>query len=235
MFEVAIEDGIGSLSCRDARWLGTGVVGGFSTADRAANLTVPTGFDRTDLSDYVTQRCEAAEVDSVGPALLTAVDQYHARGARDGSVTVLATAGLSNPAALPVDDPGRAAEGGPATDRSPPPGTVNLLVGTTRALGDGGLTSLLATAVEAKTGTLQSLTGFTGTTSDAVAVGSNSAGNPAAFAGSSTDLGQSTRACVREAIRASLQSYYAERELPASVADAEYGSVTAGRATAFEP
>jgi len=236
MFEVDVEAGLCRLACEGARWLSTGVDGGYSTADRAVNVTVPTAFDRADLATYVAERCDTAGVDPAGPALLTAVEQTHARGARDGPVTVVATAGLSNPAALPVDGAADAVAGdAPAGGESPPPGTVNLLVGTTRALEDATLASLLATAVEAKTATLQSLTGFTGTTSDAIAVGCDPAGDPAAFAGSGTDLGQSTRACVREAIRASLDSSYGDRGRPATVADAEHGAVTDRRATVFDP
>jgi adenosylcobinamide hydrolase len=114
-------------------------------------------------------------------------------------------------------------------------GTVNLLVGTSRGLDRGALATLLATAVEAKTATLQSLTGFTGTTSDAVVVGCDSAGEAAPFAGSGTAVGAATRACVREAVRASLRSRYADREVPDSVSDAEHGVRTDGRGTVFEP
>lgn len=239
MFEVAIEAGICQLSAEGTRWLATGIDGGFSAADRAVNVTVPTGFDRTDLAAYVVERCEAAGIPTAGPALLTAVEQTHGRGARAGPVTVVATAGLSNPATLPVGaiGPAGAADGrGESADRdSPPVGTVNLLVGSRRSLEDAALASLLATVVEAKTATLQSLTGFTGTTSDAVAVGCATDGEPTTFAGSATDLGDAARACVREAVRASLESYYEDREVPETVADAQHGAVTTRRATVFEP
>ncbi|MFC6730666.1 hypothetical protein ACFQDG_18600, partial [Natronoarchaeum mannanilyticum] len=41
--------------------------------------------------------------------------------------------------------------------------------------------------------------------------------------------------CVRDAVLASLRSRYADRELPASVADAEYGVATTRSAEVFEP
>lgn len=220
------------LRLPEGRWLSTGVHAGYARADRAVNLTVPTPFDRTDLSAYVADRCAAAGFDADGPALLTAVDQADARAARAGPVTVVATAGLSNPASLPVPAP---ADQSTVPDERPPPGTVNLLVGTTRALSDGALASCLATAVEAKTATLQALSGFTGTTTDAIAVGCDPDGEPAAFVGSSTEVGRSVRACVRDAVRASLEATDAEAEPPSDVADAPHGAVTARSATVFEP
>jgi adenosylcobinamide hydrolase len=114
-------------------------------------------------------------------------------------------------------------------------GTVNLLVGTDRALDEGVLASLLATVVEAKAATLVPSTGFSGTTSDAVVVGTDPEGEPAAFAGSATPVGAAARACVRTAVVGGLQSRYAETAVPESVAAAEHGVVTDERARAFEP
>jgi adenosylcobinamide hydrolase len=228
-----VADGVLRVSGPD-RWLATGPGGGLRTAPVAYNISVPEGFDRTDLDSYVTERRERAGFEREGPALLTGVGLEHARGARAEPVTVVATAGLSNPAALPMNpdasDDGAEAE---AADREP--GTVNLLVGTTRALDRGALATLLATAVEAKTATLQSLTGFTGTTSDAVVVGCHRDGEPADFAGSGTPVGAATRACVRDAVRASLDSRYTDRAIPGSVTDADHGVRTGERATVFEP
>jgi adenosylcobinamide hydrolase len=232
-FRTTVADGVLQFRGSATRWLATGPDGGYRNAPAAYNLTVPEGFDRTDLSTYVRERRERAGFGDSGPALLTGVDLAHARGARAGPVTVVATAGLSNPAELPMD-PGDA-DASEHDDADPETGTVNLLVGTTRALDDGALATLLATAVEAKTATLHSATGFTGTTSDAVVVGCDPEGDPAAFAGSGTDVGSATRACVREAVRASLDSRYLDRPVPDSVADAEYGVRTDRRATVFEP
>ncbi|WP_424016448.1 adenosylcobinamide amidohydrolase [Halorientalis pallida] len=230
-----VADGVLRVSGPD-RWLATGPGGGFRTAPAAYNVSVPEGFDRTDLDSYVTERRERAGFEREGPALLTGVDLGHARGARAGPVTVVATAGLSNPAALRMDPDAAASDdeaGATTADRET--GTVNLLVGTTRALDRGALATLLATAVEAKTATLQSLTGFTGTTSDAVVVGCHRDGESADFAGSGTPVGAATRACVRDAVRASLDSRYTDREIPGDVADADHGVRTDQRATVFEP
>lgn len=246
MFEATVRDGVCRLAGPEARWLATGWDGGYATADGAINVSVPEGFDRTDLADYVAARRERAGFDGGGPALLTGVDQTHARGARAGTVTVVATAGLSNPAALPVGESTCRCTGEGSTPQDTPgperaadsgfrPGTVNLLVGTTRSLSDGALATFLATAVEAKTATLAAETGFTGTTSDAVAVGCDRSGHPAAFAGSATAVGEATRACVRDAVRASLASRYPDGDVPARVADAAHGTVTTGRPTRFRP
>lgn len=227
MCETARVAGVCRLAL-SGRWLATGPDGGYCDADAAHIVSVPEPFERTDPAAYAAKRVDAAGFEGGGPALLTGVEAADARGARAGSVTVVATAGLSNPARLPVSPENAAGE---ATERSHTAGTVNLLVGTTRALADGTLATLLGTAVEAKTATLQAVTGFSGTTTDAVAVGTDTTGEPTDFAGSATDLGAATRVCVREAVLASLDAR--ESTPPESVADAEHGVVTRGSAEVF--
>lgn len=243
MFESEVSDGVLCARRPKTRWLSTGFSGGFETADAAYNVSVPTGFDRTDLDAYFVERREGANFDMSGPAMLTGVDLRHARRARLDGVAVIATAGLSNPATLPMTE-GTADEAdyetapdGVSDDGDDPPraGTVNLLVGTTRALDDGALATLLGTAVEAKTATVLAETGYTGTTSDAVIVGSDLTGEPAAFAGSATPVGRAVRLCVRDAVRASLRARYESVEtddvIPESVAAADYGVVSNGDPT----
>lgn len=250
MVETDVADGVLRVRVPGTRWLSTGHDGGVCDADAAYNLSVPEGFDREDLAAYVRQRRERAGFPEAGPALLTGVSMAHARGARAGSVTVVATAGLSNPATLPLDagdggggDPDPT--GGTVADRDGhrgPPGTVNLLVRTGRSLTDGGLASLLVSAVEAKTATLQRATGFSGTTSDGVVVGCERGGEagdaedrtPDAYAGSVTDVGSAARACVRDALAASLRSRYPDGGYPDSVAAAEHGVETGRTATVFQ-
>ena len=157
----------------------------------------------------------------------------HAAGARLDSVAVVATVGISNPATLPLDPDGTRPEG--LVGDAPAPGTVNLLVGTERALDDGALGTLLSVAVEAKTATLQALAGFTGTTSDAVVVGTDPTGGSCSFAGSATPVGDATRAAVRRAVVESFRSRYDEDEPPATVAAADAGIETSREAEAFDP
>ncbi|MFB6185230.1 MAG: adenosylcobinamide amidohydrolase [Haloarculaceae archaeon] len=242
MFRTHVSADVLQVLREDARWLATGFDGGLRRADVVYNVTVPEGFGRTDLDAYVAERTTEAGFDRPGISLLTGVSQRHARGARLGPVAAVATAGLSNPATLPLDpdvdsDGGTALESDDASgDASDPPvGTVNVVVGTTRALESGALATLLSTAVEAKTATLLQAVGFTGTTSDAVVVGCDPDGDAATFAGSASEVGRAARACVREALRAALASRYAETTPPESVADARFGVVTDRRAEVFEP
>lgn len=274
MFETEVSEGVLRAYSEGARWLSTGWAGGRGTADAAYNVSVPEGFDRTDLDAYLAERLERAGFSDPGPALLTGVELQHARGARCGPVVAVATAGVSNPAGLPMDvrdasdgdvsaldgdsgpDPATewdwvtagddspdAAENSPGTggdatgpdDR--PIGTVNVVVGTDRALAAGALANLLAVAVEAKTATLLAETGFPGTTTDAVVAGCDPASDEVVFSGSATEVGSCARACVREAVRASLESRYGgtDATIPESVAEADHGVVTDRRADVFEP
>lgn len=201
-----------------------------------------------------------APEDADGPALLTGVAMEHARAARLGteseggedtaesgeasSVTAVATAGVSNPAALFPDgrddvDAASSRAGNPVSDEYNP-GTVNVLVYADRMLTEGALANLVAVVAEAKAATLVREAGFPGTTTDAVIVGCPAVAGPtdtdvAQFSGSGTPIGAAARGCVRDAVLASLRSRYAERELPATVADAEYGVATARSADVFEP
>lgn len=243
MFEPRVREEVLQIRRPGTRWLSTGWDGGFETAGAAYNVSVPEGWDRTDLDTYVEDRRAEAAFDIDGPALLTGVDMGHLRGARSGPVEVYATAGVSNPAALPMDTSAesrestelRGSETTMETWPEGPPGTVNLIVGTTRALDDGAVATLLGVAVEAKTATLLAETGFTGTTTDAVIVGTDPDGESTPFAGSATPVGAATRACVREAVRASLHSRYDDGEFPDSVDEAAYGVETTRRATVFSP
>lgn len=228
-----------------ATYLSTGFDGGVRVADAAYNLTVPEGWGDAgprDLGAYVADRIAAAGFEATPdtPALLTGVAQRHAHLARLDGVTALATAGISNPAALPVSEPERraASAASETTDDGPPrPGTVNVLVGVDRTLDPGALANLVAVVAEAKATTLLAVAGVPGTTSDAVVVGCppgyEDGGDPAAFSGSATPVGAATRVCVRDAVHASLRSRYgADLDgLPDSVADAEYGVVSDERAT----
>lgn len=236
MFETEIREQVLRLRRPGTRWLSTGWDGGHSHGDATYNVTVPEGWERTDLEDYVTDRLETAGFGTDGPVLLTGVSQEHARVARHGSAVAVATVGLSNPAALPVDPDGESVGNrSEITNERPLSGTCNLFVGTTRDLDDGALANLLTVAAEAKTATLLSTVGFTGTTSDAVVAACDPTGESAAFSGSATPVGDAVRACVREAVTASLGSRYTDDQPPASVAGADYGVVTGTKAEVFKP
>ncbi|MBV0901378.1 adenosylcobinamide amidohydrolase [Haloarcula salina] len=234
MFETTVRERICQVRREGARWLSTAWDGGYRESDAVYNVTVPTGFDRTDLDAYREERLVDAGF-PVGPTLLTGVDMAHARCARSGPVTALATAGLSNPAALPMDE--RTGDREPATANDAPdwrPGTVNVLVGVDRAVDDGALATLLATAVEAKAATLLDAAGVPGTTSDAAIVGGVPSAERAPFAGSATEVGAAARACVRDAVRASLDARYDEADVP-TVEEAAHGVVTDRQTDVVQP
>lgn len=234
-YEPVVRDGVLALGRPGTRWLSTGHDGGYREADAAYNVTVPEGFERTDLKRYVADRLAGAGFEASGPSLLTGVEMRHARCARRGPVVACATAGVSNPAELPIPPDGSAPDPHPDPPDGWRPGTVNLLVGTDRSLGEGALASLLGVVVEAKAATLLHAVGVPGTTSDAAVVGSAPDGEPARFAGSSTDVGSAARACVREALLAGLRSRYPDGAPPDSVAEAAYGVRTDRPATVFVP
>ncbi|SEK33453.1 adenosylcobinamide amidohydrolase [Haloferax larsenii] len=240
MFDVTCRDGVCRIFRPETRWLSTGYDGGESTGNVVYNISVPEGWPETDLDTYVEERLAEAGFADVGPALLTGVDQQHARRARFGPVEVVATAGVSNPAELPVEGlrdggcenvPVDSVADDSSNSDEPKLGTVNVVVGTTRSLEPGALPNLVAVAAEAKAATLLSRCGSPGTTTDAVVAACDPAGETASFSGSATEVGNAARICVRDAILASLDSRYADRELPTSVEDAQYGVVADEHAT----
>ena len=249
VFEPTVRDEVCRLRRPGTRWLSTGHAGGESRSDAAYFLSVPEGWGNVDIPAYVADRLDAAGFSGSGPVLLTGVSMRHARRARLGPVEAVATAGVSNPAALPVDDdeaPGDSAGGSPdgdtpegaGSDGDNPGrrhhGTVNVAVGTTRSLAPGALPNLIAVAAEAKAATLLARVGVPGTTSDAVVVGCDPEGEAAAFSGSATPVGAATRVCVRDAVSAALSARYAEEPPPTSVDAAEYGVVSDARARVEE-
>lgn len=228
MSEITVSDGVLQYRREQTRWLSTGWRGGYSTEPAAHNVSVPEQWEHVDLDAYAKRRREHAGFETTGPTLFTGVDLSHARGARCGPVEAVTTAGLSNPATLPMNPK-------PTTTNRPTehhPGTVNIILTTSIALTDGALTTLLSAVVEAKTATLLATANVTGTTTDAVVVGCDRNGEKQPFAGSATTVGATTRAAVRESVRASLASRYAET-LP-TPETASYGVTTTHQANVFE-
>jgi len=219
-FETAVREEMLRLSGPETRWLSGGWDGGFTASTAAYNVTVPEGWSRTDLGAYGRERRTEAGFETPGPTLLTGVSVAHARVARLGPVVAVATAGISNPAALPMEPSGEVGEG--ETDDTAPPGTgtVNVLVATTRALSDGALGNLLTVAAEAKTATLLAHTGFPGTTTDAVVAGTVLDGERATFSGGAPG------GWAGGGVGGSLDSRYVEDDPPATVEAARYGVVT---------
>lgn len=231
MFDPVVRDGVLRVGRGGTRWLSTGWDGGFSRGPAAYLVSVPEGWECTDVGGYVTDRLAAVGFEPDGPVLLTGVGLAHARGARLGCVEVFATVGLSNPAALPMNPDSEPAS--VAGDDGWVPGTVNLIVGTTKGLSRGAQANLLTVVAEAKAATLVAETGFPGTTTDAVVTGVDPAGRAVEYSGSGTRVGMAARACTREAVAASLGSRYATEEIPVTVEAAAYGVSTDQRARVF--
>ena len=236
VFEATVREEVCRLRRPGTRWLSTGHDGGESRGDAAFLVSIPEGWGDVDIPAYVRERCGAAgfAAGASAPALLTGVSMRHARRARLGPVEAVATAGVSNPAALPVggDADGELAESGGTDTHSDRhhTGTVNVVVGTTRSLAPGALPNLAAVTAEAKAATLLARVGVPGTTSDAVVVGCDPEGEAAAFSGSATPVGSAARICVRDAVSAALDARYAGESPPTSVDAAEYGVVSDARA-----
>lgn len=229
MFQTTRNDGVLELRRPDTEWLSTGWAGGRSQADAAHSVSVPEGWHPDDLEADIERRVRRAGFARDGPVLVTGVDAVNARGARCGTVEAYATAGISNPAALPMDPPG-----GDLPDGRYEAGTVNVVVGTTMALENGALANLVAVATEAKAATLLHEAGIPGTTTDAVIAACDPTGLSAEFSGSATPVGAAARACVREAVRASLAARYDGDDVP-TVETADYPVSTDVRAEVFEP
>jgi len=230
LFESTVQSNVLQLRADELKWLSTGANGGSWRATAAYNITVPEGWDETDLESYAERRRATSGFEQPGPTLLTGVDQRHARRARLDPLEVVVTAGVSNPTTLPAAE-STTIKRVDETSTESQPGTINIIAGTTRNLSAGALANLIAVVTEAKTATLRRLTGFSGTTSDAVLVGSDPTGQSTRFSGASTPVGRAARACVREALTAALESRYETESIPKSVEDATYGSVTTVQAT----
>jgi len=238
LFEPTIEEGVLRLRRPGTRWLSGGWNGGEYEGPAAYSVSVPEGWSCEDVEGYVDDRLAAAGFEDPGPTLITGVDHEHVRGARCGPAEAYATAGVSNPAALPMTPDGDPdPDGENLPDGEPVAGTVNVVVGTTRSLAPGALANLLSVAAEAKAATLLARTGFPGTTSDAVIAAADPDGEPARFSGSATRVGAAARACVRDAVYAALRSRYEndrDAAVPGSVEDAAYGVSTDVRGRVFE-
>lgn len=223
--DLTIRDEVLQVRSSLTRWLSTGWNGGYHSSHTAYNITVPDGWNTIDLDEYITQRRTEADFDSDGPALLTGVHMKNARAATSGPVTAIATAGMSNPADLPIRTDG-------GTEIASP-GTVNVILHAATPVTQSALSGLLMTVIEAKTATLLAATGFPGTTTDAAIVGTATGNQEATFAGPATTLGAHARVCVRDAVLAALDAR--DQPVPTSVTEADSGVTTDQSTTVFAP
>ncbi len=227
MFETTHNEGVLQLAYRNAKWVSSGWNGGITTAHSAYNISVPDPWEHTDLGTYEENRRSQAGFSTPGPSLFTSVSLEHAYITTDYPVSVIATAGLSNP--TNYQSPTSRSSGDSANREAR--GTVNLLLGIERNLPDHCLIEVLCGAIEAKTLTLLQETGIPSTTTDAAIAGCTQTDEELQFAGSATDLGQAVRRCTRDAILASLHSNYPNQQYPSDETDATYGITLTGTTT----
>ncbi len=229
MFETTGRDSVCQIRREGARWLSTAWDGGYRTADAVYNVTVPEGFERTDLDAYRAERLSGAGF-AVGPTLLTvftwntpACPERVGVGAGDsGSLEPrrVADVGSGDSRRLRRD----CVESGGRPDWRP---------GT--AISSSVSTGRWTRARWRRCSPPPSRRGC-----DAARRGKrprNHIGRghrrlcperrARLFAGSATELGAATRVCVRDAIRASLAARYGGDALP-TVDGAEYGVVADG-------
>lgn len=206
--EVIRRGSVCAIENAGGRWLHTGWNGGRYDRSRAYSVSVGADWNPNDIGHDIARRLESEGFDRPGPTLITGVEATHARIAAADSITVFATAGLSNPATLPV--PGQPESGKVPSADPGHPGTVNVAVWTDRALAAGARANAIAMVAEAKAATLLETVGVPGTSTDAVLVGDRNGGEPVTYCGSGTEIGHSIRVCVRDAILASVRSRYGE-------------------------
>ena len=126
------------------------------------NIGVPSGYDRTDLSEHAREVAGGLDVRGTGVAMFTAVDVSRRRSCEVEGVAVDATVGISHPTwAASSPQPGAPAG----------PGTINLVIQVPVGLDPGAAVNAVMTATEAKTQALaaRGVQG-TGTATDAVTV-----------------------------------------------------------------
>jgi len=171
-------------------------------ADTIINHQVTRDFDERSPQRYMRNIAEKLHLNpakTVG--LMTAVDvrNHVAKTLRERGieVTAIVTGGVSNPATAGDDL------------THTPVGTINIVVLTNAKLVGGSMVNAVQTATEAKTVALHALDvrsrfskrAASGTTSDAVVVGSTQRGEATTYAGTATRLGKLIGKTVSEAVR----------------------------------
>lgn len=138
------------------------VGGGPGLVEWVLNIGVPSGYDRTDLTEHAREVAGELGVRGRGVGMFTAVDVSRRQSCDVQGVAVDATVGISHPTwAAEVSD----------AEVSSPPGTINLVIQVPVSLDPGAAVNAVMTATEAKTQALaaRGVRG-TGTATDAITV-----------------------------------------------------------------
>lgn len=185
---------------------------GFRSGRRVAWLEVRNSdlAPQVDPYEFLDARMAAAGLaDAV--ALMTSRDvrRHHlAQAIVDGAIaTCLATVGLSNSLRVGHRSPAAPVRAG----------TINILVHVSQTLSQAAMIETLSVATQARTAALLDLDyrpeglAITGTGTDCIVVAAPARGEPAAFAGLHTAIGEAVGTCVTEAIREGGQVWLRER------------------------
>lgn len=143
---------------------------------------------------------------------------FSRRNVEGVAAACLTTVGLSNGERVGT----RKASGGPPHARPNYTGTINTLAHVSVPLGDGALVEALSIVAEARTAAIieswraERGVAVTGTGTDCIVVASPLAGEPLAFAGLHTAVGEALGAAVYDATRAGAEQWDRDFPLPAA-------------------
>ena len=170
--------------------ISTGVNGGRKRVKAAINHHVGKDFDRDDPELYLDKMADTLGVEKPYFGFLTAVLMENLCIVRDLFMTAFITAGISNP----THDPSL-------------PGTINIVLVVHGRMSEGALAGAIITATEAKAKALFDMGfGFTGTTTDAMAILTEERKTKVAeppyyeYSGTATEIGQSIYRCVKKGV-----------------------------------
>jgi adenosylcobinamide hydrolase len=170
--------------------ISTGVNGGRKKVGAVINHQVDSDFNHDDPTIYLDEVAARLRVEKPYFGFLTAVYMENLCVVRDPFLTAFVTAGISNP----CHDPSM-------------PGTINILLIVHGSMSEGALAGAIITATEAKAKALFDMGfGFTGTTTDAMAVLAEerhtTVCEPAfyEYSGTMTSIGQSIYRCVKKGV-----------------------------------
>lgn len=179
----------------------TGISGGISDITTIINHTVPKDFQHNNPAEYIHYIAETECYEEGGFfSLLTAVRMKDLCVLSCGYIIAFITAGVSNP--------------NPWS-----PGTINIIIHSSKSMPDSAMLEMIKTVTEAKTAALFDMGyDFTGTTTDAVVIAYDRDAEESSgpYAGTFTGVGKRTYECVRKGVKEAIlrNESKIEREIP---------------------
>ena len=171
--------------------------GGLGLRHWVVNVQVPSGYDRVDLDQHLTEIASGTGLLHPGVGMFTAVDVRDRHAVEVDGARVVATVGVTHPTL--------AAAPGAMTGAAQLPGTINVVAALPVRASEAALLNLIATVTEAKCQALaeRGVTG-TGTPSDAVTVICPPDGEPTPFGGPRSEWGARVAQASHQAILTAL-------------------------------